>query len=626
MNEVAPKNELESEVAQATVEVPALFDFQKTLPRLTKQINDWSGIQRQTDVNRKMRKLDVDLDSLRLSGDLKADETFIPIRVIDVNIKQGQPLFNNYLTKSRRLIVYEPLAVPRGSIDTQDLEMEFTKLNTYIGWQEPFFDWTDGSELHGWSWIEVEKDDSKTGKVNINFLGREDVIFPVDCVDKEACEIIIVQYDFTVTKVKEWISRGWFNAVEGQKIVDQYKDQASKEDETFKLYKKWCKYDGAVYVAWFNKDNTTSNWLRAPEKLSHGRKRQELVWKDVPTTLPDIETGFDVSMVMKQQVLEWVDIDETIYPIHLLRHQKTEEKPITETKGRAWLDGPKQDAQTCLWSNFVNASTRASNVYGSPEFQSSSGGRPVKLELELEPGAIYSEPLKLWSPPMPSMDLVRAAQSLDTQTQMETGRVAFAAINNQDSRKTATEVGAAEQQNQLLNSVQVTLFSIALCGVWNQVWSIQQSLALQGEIPFLTNGPKDEATGKYANNVAKLSMDYLLKPAGDIDVIERAELQMKREKLWPLITSLPTLVMNPVAIAFAKDMIEENFPEDAPEYNAILDQMIQQAQMMMAQQNMAGSLMDVIKSLQQENRAPTPEEVKQLEGAMAQTQQQQPAA
>lgn len=600
------ENDIIDADAPEEVEVPEIFNYTEVLPRLRKFIGDWSAEIRETDRRRKMRKLDVDIDALRQEGKLKADENFIPIRVIDTNIKQEQPPFNSYLTQSRRLAIFEPLNIPKGSIDTQNLESDFTKLMTYVGWQEPFFDVVDGSQLHGWDWVEIEYDESRPGKVNINFLGHENVIIPLDTRDYQACEIIIVAYDFTILKLKKFIDEGHFDKVQGTRLLEKYKNHASRETETFKVYKKFCKYEDTVYVSWFV-ESECSDWLRSPEPLFMGRKRQEMVWKDVNVTLPDTMTGMPISIPQKQQVLDWVVITETIYPLKPLRYQKTEETELCETKGRAWLDGPKQEAQTCLWSNFVNGSGRASNIYASPEISDQTGA-PARIEMELEPGSIYNKKMNFWSPPMPSMDLIRAAQALDTQTQVETGRVAFAAINNQDSRKTAQEIKAAQNQNSLLNSVQVTLFSIFLCEVWNHVWAILQSLALQGEIPLLTTG-RDETTGKYINDERILSLDFKLMPSGDVDVIERAENEQKREKMWPLIQNLPMMLGNPLAIKFAKDHIEEMFPEDSAEYNAVIDSMV-------SAQQMTGALLNVIKVSAESKEPVTPQEYQQLATAV----------
>lgn len=627
---VAPVNEFESEEhSEENMEEYELFNYNEAILKLKKCIDDFSDEIKCSEIRRKMRKLDVDTDTLRQENKLKADETFIPIRVIDTNIKQEEPVTIAYVTQSRRLVIFEPLNIPRGTIDTQDLEMDFTKLMTYVGWQRPIYKSRDGSALHGKDYLEIERDDTKPGKVNLNFLGHENVIYSIDAKGEnlEACDYVIVGYDFTLSKLKQFMDRGFFDEEQSEKLYKYYKDKQINDYATFKIYKKFCKYQDTVYVAWFcnpgSDGNMCSDWLRPPEKLFFGRRRQEEVFVDVPVTIPDTMTGLPIQTRIKQKQLQWVDIYESLYPIKILFYQETEESEICESKGRAWLDGPKQEAQTCLWSNFVNLSTRASNIYASPSNPQGTGA-PRKMELELEPGSIYTEPLEFWSPNMPSMDLIRAAQAMDTQTQVETGRVAFAAINNQDSRKTAREIQAAQQQNQLLNSVQVTLFSIFLCEVWNHVWSILQSLALQGEIPFLMQA-QDPVSGKYINDVQKLSLDYKLKPAGDVDVIERAELMQRRQEAFPLVTQLPQMVLNPLAVVFAKDYFEEAFPEDSPEYNGIIDQMVQMAQMAQQQQNQVASLMNILKISAETKQPISPADYKQLEAGMI-AQQQQTAA
>ena len=131
-----------------------------------------------------------------------------------------------------------------------------------------------------------------------------------------------------------------------------------------------------------------------------------------------------------------------------------------------------------LWTAMINGTVRASNVYASPAQDDGNGGKLAQAEVDLVHGVVFSKPLNFWSTPYPDPLIIKAAQALDTQTQQETGQVDFAVSNREDSRKTATEVQAANQQQSLLNSVQVSLFSAFLRDVHTAVWPIVQSQAL----------------------------------------------------------------------------------------------------------------------------------------------------
>jgi hypothetical protein len=254
-----------------------------------------------------------------------------------------------------------------------------------------------------------------------------------------------------------------------------------------------------------------------------------------------------------QQVEDWKDTYETQYPFVQFFYSHTEEPRIVDHKGRYFLDKEKQQVHTALWSVYVNGSVRASGVYASPEQDHEGKSTIEKTDLVLEPMCLYSKKLNFWSPPYPSPDLLRATNALDVKSSAEQGDVASAVINREDSRKTAKEISYAEQEKISMSSIGVGNYSTFVTEVYQRVWSIQQSLALQGLVPFLR-------TFQGENDLQLLSKNYIVKASGDIDVVKRQEKLMKRMQAWGLVAGTP------IQDIFLLDILTEMFPEDAPKY------------------------------------------------------------
>jgi hypothetical protein len=158
-------------------------------------------------------------------------------------------------------------------------------------------------------------------------------------------------------------------------------------------------------------------------------------------------------------------------------------------------------------------------------------------------------------------------------------------MNREDSRKTAREVSLAEQQNNLLNSVQLMLFSTHVRLVYGLVWKVVQSQALQGNIRFLLiNQPKPQInpatnqpmmnpqTGQpmtqdnWVNDIQTITQDYDVRAAGDVDVIQKNERVQQMKQDWPVVqnTALST--------QFLCDMIRLSYPDKGEEYANVIMQ------------------------------------------------------
>lgn len=542
-----------------------LFTYTKAKSRIDKLISDWGTEVSNTSERRKMRKVDVDIEELQNNGTLATDETLIPIRVIDSRIKKEQPDYVAYLTKSRRLVIFTCVDDPTWPTDT--LEEAYTRGMTYNGWEIPFYKCLDGAQLHGWDAIEVEYSLSKPLHVGFSHVGHAELVFPKKAKNIEDCELILRKFEISPMKLRELAEDGKFNSEEVEQILTEYVD--SKADDFIEIYKGFFKFKKTVYVFWYC-SKATSNWLKEPQPLFLGRRRQNV--SQTISMVVDPATG--IPMPQQTPAVTWENVYESSYPIKIQLYNEDEEPAITDRKGRAFSDEPEQEAQTAVWTCTVNGAVRASNVFASPKNIGASGGTLKQLDTKLQHGCIYSEPLDFWHTDFPDPILLEIVNKLDLQKQNETGQVAYAVQNRQDSRKTATEVSSAEKKQSLLSSIQVTLYSTFLREVHSYAWPIVQSLALQGEVVLLpTSAPKD-----------LLTKTYSVRPAGDDDVVKRAE------RLQAFIGMWGSISQTKAAPAFLVDMLKAALPLDADKYIPTILQGIQDNSVSMA-------LVEVLKAL-----------------------------
>lgn len=531
----------------------------------------WEKIKSTTQINRRIRKLTVDVESLRQSGKLRADQTFIARRVIDTNIKNEQPPFIAYLKQSRRLAVFKCLSDPSMNCDT--LETEFTEGMQYNGWELDYFKTLDGAQLHGWDSVEIEYDASKPLKVGISHIGHENLIFPLDCKQVGANDLIARRFEVTPTQLRTFAKYN-FDIEQVNRLCAV---QAGDRTRLMQIYKLFIKDEnGVVWVAWIN--DTLTNWLSAPVKLDLGRRKK--VTKQVPQSIPLMDGTPGPTVFVPQE--SWEPIDETEFPIKLLSYSLTEQQQITEQVGRAQLDDADQEAQTNLMTAAVNGALRATNVYGSPEQDESNGGKLSVVDVDLQPDRIYNKKINWWSPPWPEGFVTQLIDALAVSKQADTGNVAFAVNNRQDSRKTATEIQAANQQSGLLQGVQVMLWAAWLRDVFNFVWPVVQNLALQDQIALLQVTPQQDPDeqavqgqpNQKVNDKDVIGLVYDIKPAGDVDVVLRAEKLQRMQTIWPIIANTPLAQM------FLMDIIKEMFPQDYQRYMMAWQQADQKNQLL----------------------------------------------
>lgn len=609
-----PEQRLTESIAEE--EKKSLEDFSYARSYLNDLVTKWSFVEQQTEGNRIARDIDIDVDVLRQQGDIEEDECFIPERIINSNIEREMPSYINYLKNSRRVAIFSDKLDP--TFDTQLLEDAFTKGMTYKGWTRPFFKVIDGAMTHGWASVEVVYDPSKPLQVGIEYIAHEDLIFPMDSKDIQNSSCILRRYRPTPLQLKTWVKKFGFNLVQVGKIIEKYAEKTNK-DKTVNIYKRLCKSNGKVYVSWFSLESGCDDWLLAPKSAYAGideiADKQTMVSQ--PTMMPHpldpsqmIQTG---TQQVPQTVKDWAKSDLTNYPIFLLPYKETEKPLVFDYLGRVFYDRNKQEAQTAIVTAFVNGINRAQQVYASAATDSVSDGKPAKqlANIKWADGCIFDKPMTFWHKPYPDAMILKALDYFDVSNSQDIGQTDFAATNRQDSRKTATEIKAAENQSGLLDSVDLTLFSEFCREVFSFSWLICRSRALQNQIKFLLVAPSSngqtqpigmntpppnaanapmpnaappavaspaiqsivDALGTYqqeqsgyVNDVDTIVRDYDVRAAGDVDVIQKQELEQSMMQDWPVVQNTP------LASRFLSDLIKLKYPEDGAVYSEILQQ------------------------------------------------------
>jgi len=535
------------------------FDFQESRVHLNRLVSDWHSEIDETEQRRKERKVEIDVESLRQKNELDEDETIVPIRVIDTNISREQPSYINYLKNSRRIGIFEPLDNPLQDCDL--LEQDFTKKCTYTGWEIPHFKCLDGSQLHGWDAIEVVLDEDKPGHFALEQIGHDKLFFPRSAIDIQKCPRIIRAYDVTILQLRPWIQKYGFDSAQVEKILNPKKN-TQKEAETIRIYKLFFKKDDIVNIGWFCLSDGCDDWLKKPQQHYVGIDQQN------------------------PQTRQFIPIPLTMYPIFILSYKLDEQSKLIDARGRGFLDSYKQEALTALWSAYINGMNRACSIYGSPAQEDGTGSSLKEVEdLKITPGRFMNKPVNFWSPPYPDALVLRTLQFADIQNSDETNQVNFSAMNREDSRKTAKEIGAAQQQQTLLNSVQLTLFSTFIRQIYSFVWLIVQSQALQNKIQFLLIQkevpiqhpmvPGQTMTGNngqpmtqtiWVNDSQMIGQRYSIRAAGDVDVIAKEEMIQKMQKDWPVIMNTA------LKDVFLMDYVRLCYPERQQQYSQALQQ------------------------------------------------------
>jgi hypothetical protein len=517
---------------------PNWADYKFAENKLDKIISEWDDISKEAERQRANRYIRVDEDSLRAEGLFSENQMYVANRLMDSNIRSEQPQYLAYLTQSRREAVFKPKGnkVVQG---IENLEMFYTELCRFDSWEKPFIRVVDGSQTHGWDTVEVVFDISKPGHFAIEHVGHENLMFSKDAEDIDSQEVLIRGVELTSIQLRNNVKKFGFE-IEQVKLIIGDKPDENNANKKYCVYKCFYKnlQDDLIYVGWFGGKTKCKDWLKVPEPMFLGRRDINNIDPTKMETLPDGTQDFPA-------------IYETDFPFYLLPYTESEDPKIISIYGRCMLDEPSQEAASALLSTLVNGNLNAAMPFMCPEpspVPPTDNASPKQTELVFKAGTYIDKPIKFFGMAYPPISVIQGYQAVTSSNKAETAKPDYAVENRKDSRKTATEVAAATTEATKLSAVQVTLLSIFMRAVRGRCWSISSNRVLQGKIEC------DEKIKEMCK------VEYNIKAAGDIDVVER------EQKLQRQMTSWEVISKTPAAMPFLEDILRNAFPEEADRY------------------------------------------------------------
>ena len=519
-----------------------LLDLNTANGLFSQYISSHGAVEATTVTNRRLRSNKADVEQMRSAGLLQENQTFIGVRLINQNINQALPPLLSYLKQSPRMATFVPG-------DNSYLDQEFTRVLQYPGWEIPYIEVLDGAELNGIGYMMVKADNTKLGGVSMETIPFNEIVYDRRLKSLQDSPAILIKHVITAVSFYHWDSFENFD-----KNSDAYKaiakrllsEEVNVIGDDLVIYETFVKVNGFVYRGWYYKDSR--QWLKQPLPFSNG----------IEESVPEI--NIDPMAMTSEPTYLNKPVHLTYYPIAVKRSEIKENRKHDEAEGRAVEDYHKQEAATTLMTAAVNGCTQAANTMWSPDGANLDGVAPAQLQYKIKNNAIWKTPMKAFTSPWPDPMIFKGIEAITQQNAMENNQVAWAVNNRKDSRKTATEIEAAQQQQGMLTGTAALVFSIFLRDVLTMTWPIVQSDAKKGSIKFLIE------VSDPAEKEAILSKQYEVKPAGDIDFVE------KQQRITNIQQDLPMFQGTPIGQEMMKEYVRLRYPEKYDQWSKILSQ------------------------------------------------------
>jgi hypothetical protein len=519
-----------------------LLDLNTANGLFSQYISSHGAVEATTVTNRRLRSNKADVEQMRSAGLLQENQTFIGVRLINQNINQALPPLLSYLKQSPRMATFVPG-------DNSYLDQEFTRVLQYPGWEIPYIEVLDGAELNGIGYMMVKADNTKLGGVSMETIPFNEIVYDRRLKSLQDSPAVLIKHVITAVSFYHWDSFENFD-----KNSDAYKaiakrllsEEVNVIGDDLVIYETFVKVNGFVYRGWYYKDSR--QWLKQPLPFSNG----------IEESVPEI--NIDPMAMTSEPTYVNKPVHLTYYPIAVKRSEIKENRKHDEAEGRAVEDYHKQEAATTLMTAAVNGCTQAANTMWSPDGANLDGVAPAQLQYKIKNNAIWKTPMKAFTAPWPDPMIFKGIEVITQQNAMENNQVAWAVNNRRDSRKTATEIEAAQQQQGMLTGTAALVFSIFLRDVLTMTWPIVQSDAKKGSIKFLIE------VSDPAEKEAILSKQYEVKPAGDIDFVE------KQQRITNIQQDLPMFQGTPIGQEMMKEYVRLRYPEKYDQWSKILSQ------------------------------------------------------
>lgn len=537
-----------------------LYDFQSERGVYDSIISDWNEENTKCKDRRKLRENRKNVDEERQQKKILEDETIIPDRTINTNIRRSKLSYVNYITQAKRALIITDFDDPNR--DTEQLELWFTRGMRFPGWKTPWIRLIDSFHTHGGSACEVVYDTTKPFNCAIEYIPRNSLLFPKGTKSLQACPRLLRRYKITALELETLSDKYGFE----KKVVENILSKYSKKQEMLVIYKAFSKKAGIAYSCWYTQDDT-STWLKGP--LPH------------QVGLLEFDPN-DVLQLMRQP--EWIDIRASLvqprmlkeYPLYWFPLDETEDEELLNGQGRVALDLHVQEALTSMVSSTVNGAYRASNLY--PTAENMPGDDPKMGELgPIKPGVISSRKLVINQFPWPQPIILAIMQALGIRNAQDAGQTNFASMARKDANKTAKEMEISNSEQQGEASYGINIFSTPYLDTFALCFLIATHQATFG----LCQSPQ---------NPLDLFGNYSLQPAGDIEVIKRLEDRENAKAFFDLTRGTP------ISNELMKFMFLHFFPDQEQAWEDALnsDQKTQQMAAMM------GQMLEILKNIPQD--------------------------
>lgn len=544
-----------------STETPELFNFDKESKAIKDLISQFDSEKSKVKMRREIRENRKNVLEEREKGTILEDETIIPDRTVNTNIKRSKTNYINFVTQSKRTLIITEMARPKISIDS--LETWFTRGMRFPRWKAPWNRLIDSFHVHGGSGMEVMFDDSKPHHVTLEYIPRDSLIFPLKCCDLQACPRILRAYEITTLQLEEFAEKYAFNPDIVTKLQERFKEQ---HDKTFKVYRVLMKKQGAVYNAWYTQDDNPTSWLREPQLHDLGLFNFDPEVITAPVALIDpmglpvfdqmgapVQVPLCFSPMWDQVKVEFsAPLPLNRYPIVWVEMEETENEELLASQGRVALDVHVQEAMTSLWTDTVNATHRASQFYPSAEEEPGNDGQLKELG-KMRHGYIMNRKLSVFQPNWPNNIALSVLQGLKMGKTEEAGQQDFASMARKDANKTATEMKLALESSESLKISDLDIFSSAYLEIYSIAFQVACHQALFG----LISAPQHPEL---------LIGNYNIQSAGDVEVVKRAEDKENAKEFFNIVQGTPA------AEKILIFLIERFFPDQADEWIQALSQ------------------------------------------------------
>lgn len=555
-------------------------DYKKEAEQLNSLLASWSTEEDKCKIRRDLRENRKSVTEERQKGTILEDETIIPDRTINSNTKRSKVAYNTYITQSKRALIITDVEAPQISIES--LELWFTRGMRYPEWKTPWFELIDSMHVHGGAAMEVIYDPAKPLNVALEYIPRDSLIFPQKTKNIQTCPRILRRYELSSIQLESFAEEYEFNEPQVKELMERFQ----KSDEFIVIYRVLMKIKGIVHNAWYSKD-CNNGWLRDPRPHDIGLidfNPAELL-APVPTGQLDPMTG-QLQTIPLYLSPTWFQpgptnpiTGETLpspreqnfkpqllkaYPIIWFPFQVTENQILLECQGRVSLDLHVQEAMTCLMSDTVNGTHRASRFFPSAEEEPGGDGQMKELG-QLKHGNVMSRKITVFQPNYPNSIILAAMQALKIGKADEAGQTDFAATARKDANKTATEMELASSQANMVEVSDMDVFSSPVLSTLALCFNVADHQAIFG---LCKRPPKPEL----------LIGDYNLQSAGDVEVVKRLEDKNNAKEFFNIVKGTPT------AEKILVFLIERFFPDQAdawiaalqePDKNAVIMQLVE---------------------------------------------------